>query len=93
LAGAAPAAFTRVIELKTTRMNGQDVVELQKRLLSLGFTGIGEADGYYGPMSEGVIKHIQRNDGLEEDGKVNQALWDYIFDNANAGRLKDIASK
>ena len=37
--------FSRTIELKNPRMNGQDVLRLQNRLLALGFSGIGEADG------------------------------------------------
>jgi len=94
--GAATPAFTRTIEIQTPVMNGQDIVALQKRLLSLGYSRIGEADGYYGPLSEEVIKFIQRNNGrvsFDEDGKVNQALWNFIFDNANAGRLKEMATK
>ena len=46
--------FSRTIELKNPRMNGQDVLCLQNRLLALGFSGIGDADGWYGPLSEGA---------------------------------------
>jgi len=40
--------FSRVLELNARRMNGPDVEALQKRLLYLGFAGVGEADGYTG---------------------------------------------
>ena len=46
------------------RMNGPDVLALQKRLLELQFYELGEADGYYGPMTEAVIKKIQDHRGL-----------------------------
>ena len=71
--------FTRVIELKSPRMNGPDVLALQERLLSLGFSEIGTADGYYGPMTEGVIKNIQTSSHFEINGKVDRVLWDHIF--------------
>ena len=85
-------SFTRVIELKSpTRMNGQDVLTLQNRLLSLCFDKIGEADGYYGPLAESVIKSIQTFSGFKPDGKVNKMLWDYIFSNNNTKILQDIS--
>jgi len=73
--------FSRVLELNARRMNGPDVEALQKRLLSFGFTGVGEADGYYGPKTEEVIKNIQKFAGFDENGKVDRALWNFIFGN------------
>jgi hypothetical protein len=87
--------FSRTIELKNPRMNGQDVLRLQTRLLALGFSGIGEADGYYGPLSEGAIKSIQTFSNFEYEeanGKVERALWDYIFDNRNSAFLRDVGA-
>ena len=69
----------RIIELTNPRMEGNDVLSLQRRLLSLGFTETGEADGYYGPLTAGVIKNVQILFGFEADGKVNKSLWDNIF--------------
>jgi len=73
--------FSRVLELNARRMNGSDVEALQKRLLYLGFAGVSEADGYYGPKTEEVIKTIQKFSGFEENGKVDRALWNFIFGN------------
>jgi hypothetical protein len=73
--------FSRVLELNARRMNGPDVEALQKRLLSFGFTGVGEADGYFGPKTEEVIKTIQKFAGFEENGKVDRSLWNFIFGN------------
>jgi hypothetical protein len=61
-------------------MNGPDVLALQKRLLELTFYELGEADGYYGPMTEGVIKKIQALWGMPVTGIVNKEFWDIIFD-------------
>jgi len=82
--------FYRIIELKNPRMNGLDVLELQKRLLKLTFYELGEADGYYGPMTEDVVKKIQRFSGFESDGKINRVLWDYIFNDGNESLLKNV---
>jgi hypothetical protein len=73
--------FSRILELKTARMNGQDIANLQERLILLGFYNVGEADGYYGPKTEQVIKAIQRFSGFQEDGKVDHLLWNFIFSN------------
>jgi peptidoglycan hydrolase-like protein with peptidoglycan-binding domain len=81
--------FSRVIELRNPRMNGQDISSLQNRLLSLGFS-IGSADGYYGPLAEEAVKNIQAFSGFESDGKVNRALWDYIFNSRNNELLSNI---
>jgi hypothetical protein len=75
--------FSRVLELNIKRMNGPDVEALQKRLLYLGFSGVGEADGYYGPKTEETIKTIQKFAGFDENGKVDRKLWDFIFGDDN----------
>jgi hypothetical protein len=71
--------FTR-IALKNPPMNSPDVLALQKRLLELQFYELGEADGYYGAMTEGVVKKIQDYRGLPVTGIVDRELWDFIFD-------------
>jgi len=75
-----PQDFNRVIGVKSPRMNGPDVLALQKRLLELQFYELGEADGYYGPMTEGVVKKIQESRGLPVTGLVDRECWDFIFD-------------
>jgi len=77
--------FNRVIELRNpTRMNGQDILALQNRLLSLGFSEVGDADGYFGPLTEGVIRSIQTFNGFESNGKVDSTLWNFIFNDNDA---------
>jgi hypothetical protein len=83
--------FTRTIELQTKKMNGPDIVKIQNRLLSLGFSEIGEADGYYGQLSEGTIKSVQKYLGFNQNGKVDRLLWSTIFNDNNTEVLKNIA--
>lgn len=84
--------FTRILELKNPRMNGEDVRHLQNRLLSLKFYQVGEADGYYGPMTEDVIKNIQSLSGFEVNGNVNRDFWNFIFNNTNLTFLNNIST-
>ncbi|MDR0312899.1 MAG: leucine-rich repeat protein [Treponema sp.] len=70
----------------------EDAVLIYLDERSLGFTEIGEADGYYGPMTETVIKNIQASIGFESDGKVNRNLLTYIFDDSNASSLRNISN-
>ncbi|MDR0442758.1 MAG: peptidoglycan-binding protein [Treponema sp.] len=81
-----------LFELKNPRMNGQDILNLQNRLLSLGFSEIGSADGYYGPLAEGVIKNIQTFSGFRANGKVNKKLWGFLFSNINTEFLQNMSN-
>jgi peptidoglycan hydrolase-like protein with peptidoglycan-binding domain len=81
--------FTQ-LEMKNPRMNGPEVLALQNRLLELQFYELGEADGYYGPMTESVIKKIQDYRGLPATGIVDKELWDFIFDDYKILFLSDI---
>ncbi|MCQ2600626.1 MAG: peptidoglycan-binding protein [Treponema sp.] len=67
-------------ELKVTkpRMNGEDVVYVQTKLLEMGFTEVGEADGYYGPMSEGAVKELQKLIDVPVNGEVHDVLYDFL---------------
>jgi len=50
-------------------MRGQNVVEVQKRLLELGYQP-GVPDGAYGPTTAAAVSAFQRDQGLEADGIV-----------------------
>ena len=83
--------FNRIFEVTSPRMNGNDVLHLQNRLLALGFSGVGSADGRYGPLSAGVINKIQIFSGFEADGKVTMPLWNYIFNDENNAFLGSVS--
>jgi N-acetylmuramoyl-L-alanine amidase len=46
---------------------GDDVAELQRRLLELGFDP-GRTDGVFGPLTEAAVRDFQRNVGIPADG-------------------------
>lgn len=48
-------------------MSGDDVAELQERLLTLGFFA-GRVDSVLGPATEQALKELQRGVGLDPDG-------------------------
>ena len=85
--------LTRNIELTNPRMEGEDILDIQNRLLLLGFTEIGDADGYYGPLTVEVIKKIQKFTGFEQNGIVNAVLWDFIFQTKNSVLLITVAQQ
>ncbi|MDR2313406.1 MAG: peptidoglycan-binding protein [Spirochaetaceae bacterium] len=84
--------FSRVLEIKSRRMNGQDVRRVQSRLLSLGFKKLGEADGWYGPLTAGTIKTLQGFLGFPRDGRVTVDFWNVIFDSKQEALLKNISA-
>jgi hypothetical protein len=83
-------AFSRTIELENDRMFGSDIIKLQTQLKNYGFDEIGEIDGFYGPLSEKIIKTIQYFSGFEQNGKVDLPLWNFIFNDSNRIILENI---
>lgn len=69
------ADFSRELKLSEPRMHGNDVLDVQNRLLSLGFTEIGEADGWFGPKAEVAVKKYQDYVGSTRNGIVNRRIW------------------
>ncbi len=53
-------------------VRGDDVMELQERLLGFGFHP-GRIDGLFGPDTEGAVRAFQRGVGLAVDGEVGPA--------------------
>ncbi|MDR0599033.1 MAG: peptidoglycan-binding protein [Treponema sp.] len=84
--------FSRVIQPQSKRMNGADVTKLQTRLLALGFKKTGAADGWYGPLTEGSVRTLQRFLGFPRDGKVTKAVWTALFDAKRESLLKNIGT-
>lgn len=58
----------RILKLKTPRMAGHDVRELQNALIAAGLET--EADGIFGPGTDKVVKQFQSKAGLSDDGVV-----------------------
>jgi N-acetylmuramoyl-L-alanine amidase len=62
----------RLLSLATLPFTGDDVAQLQEKLLELGFDA-GRADGVFGPRTESALKSLQREYGLLADGTCGPA--------------------
>lgn len=65
--------------LCSVRMNGPDVVRLQRALEGRGFSvGPEGLDGWYGPDTRAAVIRFQRAAGLAVTGVVDDAVWDLL---------------
>jgi hypothetical protein len=71
--------LTRTLRLASPYMTGDDVLMLQQRLLTLGYTEVGTADGIFGPNTDEAVRIFQSRNGLAVDGIVGQTTWNTIF--------------
>ncbi len=60
-------------------MNGDDVMQLQERLIDLGYLEDGENDGYFGPKSEKKLKNWQADNGFTQDGIMSETVFNALF--------------
>ena len=93
----------REIYVARPRIHGPEIKRLQERLVELGFAGVGEADGFYGPRTAeeiyfikaalGFVDHyIPEDDWRPDDySVVNDELWGIIFDPENTVFLNSIS--
>ena len=71
---------TRLLKLTKPMQKGEDVTELQTRLIDGGFKSVlidgrlkaVKADGTLGPITEAAIKAFQQSKGLQVDGKAGR---------------------
>ena len=65
--------------------SGKDIMKIKERLLALGYyTGNIANNAFNDAMTE-RIKQLQKNNGLEQTGVINEALYELIFSsNVNA---------
>lgn len=68
--------FTRALQLGS---RGQDVLQLQERLNTLGFDA-GLEDGIFGPSTQQAVIQFQVSRGLEADGVVGLMTYRALFD-------------
>lgn len=65
----------RILQYAVTHpLTGDDVLELQRRLLDMGFD-CGRADGIFGPRTDAALREFQRNVGLAVDGTCGPATF------------------
>jgi len=69
---AVPTEYTQLVGLRPGAL-GESVAALQRRLLDLGVSVRGGADGIFGPATSTAVKAFQTDRGLEETGIVDDA--------------------
>lgn len=67
------------LKLSSPRTNGPEVLAVQQRLLDLGFSKVGDADGWFGPLTKDEVSNFQRFYGFNETGIVDSVLWNSLF--------------
>jgi hypothetical protein len=72
-------SMSRKLSLMEPRIHGDDVLAVQKRLLSLNFSEVGATDGWFGPMTEDAVKKFQRCCRIKDDGAVGPDTWSVLF--------------
>jgi len=77
--------LSRTLRLANPWMHGDDVLELQNRLILLGYSAVGEADGYFGPKTDEAVRHFQQINKLVVDGIVGPITWQYLFSDGAKG--------
>ena len=58
---------------------GQQVTEVQYILISHGYVNV-TATGYFGPKTDKAVRHWQKVNGLDVDGKVGRDTWKSLQD-------------
>ena len=51
-------------------------MEVQKRLIELGYTDVSVGDGVFGAMAEETVEHFQGLNNLEVDDRVGPLTWE-----------------
>lgn len=67
----AKTIFLTARPLNVPVMSKDKILELQKRLIELGYVGVGKPDGYIGAMTIGAISAFQAEHGLKVNGQFD----------------------
>ena len=63
------------VVMQAGRWHSKGLKMWQQRMLDRGWSGIGAADGRYGPKTEKVVRQFQKSKGLGVDGKIGPGTW------------------
>ncbi len=72
--------LTRTLKLTRPLLRGDDIEQVQERLLELGFDEAGRADGIFGSDTDTAVRLFQREQGLKVDGVVGENTWTALFE-------------
>ena len=69
---------TKVLRLEPG-MNDESVIELQQKLMELGYMDYDEPTDYYGPATTSAVKLFQKKNDLEVDGVAGEITLNLMF--------------
>ncbi len=72
-------SFTRSLYLANPPMQGDDVLLVQERLLTLGYSEVGKPDGFFGQLTDNAVRRFQENNALAVDGIIGPKTWETLF--------------
>jgi peptidoglycan hydrolase-like protein with peptidoglycan-binding domain len=73
-------SYTRALKYTFPLISGEDVFQLQQRLLDLGLNTVGQPDGIFGPQSDAAVRTFQQSRGMKIDGIVGPLTWTTLFE-------------
>tara|TARA_R110001583_G_scaffold184030_1_gene342930 strand:- start:577 stop:2088 length:1512 start_codon:yes stop_codon:yes gene_type:complete len=71
------ADFTAWFNASSRSLSRDEIIDMQQRLTFLGYS-LGKADGLVGIQTRQAVKKFQRDNSLDEDGRVSSALMGFI---------------
>lgn len=77
------SAFAASYKTLRYRDQGDDVLRMQKALVSLGYA-TGGTDGKFGPTTEKAVRQFQKDNGLTVDGAAGSATLTLLYDRAES---------
>ncbi len=73
--------FRRYLRYRLPLLRGEDVLHIQRKLLNLGYSSVGEADGKFGQATLRGVLSFQQDRDLLVDGIVGPQTWQALFEN------------
>jgi hypothetical protein len=84
--------MARELHLTSPMMSGQDVLDVQHKLETLGYSP-GEIDGKYGAATAAAVRAFQRDHGLKQDGWIGPMTRNALAIATAAETSKDSSEK
>jgi hypothetical protein len=84
--------MARELHLTSPMMSGQDVLDVQHKLETLGYSP-GEIDGKYGAATAAAVRAFQRDHGLKQDGWIGPMTRNALAIATAAETNKDSSEK
>jgi hypothetical protein len=70
-----PSSYTSIIRSLYRGYSGSDVESLQRYLIDQGLLAVGNATGYFGPLTQQGVESFQKREGIVSSGSVDTTGW------------------